>query len=375
MDLKQIKAFVAIAELQSFSAAAKSTGLSQPSLSRLLKQLEADIGVELINRYHRPLQMTEAGLFFYDKVSAVLTELSTITNMTQRLAAPNATLNIGFVPSVLYGLLPEVIATLKQHSTSRSNNNNSNSNSNSCNKDDEPSKLASTDYPTDIEVNLKDISSYQQVEALKSGEIDVGFSRFPHQDPWIQQILLRHERYVVALPKAHPLAHTKDQRLIDLVNNRLILYHQTHLPAQITDITNISAGAFTVSTTATHDNQPIAPNAKRAKTTAAHSVTEPLLNLFAQYGITPFTTTKVSDLQVALGLVAAGEGITLVPASLQNMRTDQISYQRLIHENVTSPIYLHTLKDFSHPKVLNLLNAIYEVYEKRGITYRRQQFV
>lgn len=370
MDLKQIKAFVAIAELQSFSAAAKTTGLSQPSLSRLLKQLEADIGVELINRYHRPLQMTEAGLFFYDKVSAVLTELSTITNMTQRLAAPNATLNIGFVPSVLYGLLPEVIATLKQHSTSRSDNNNSNSDSS--NKECKPSKLASTDYPTDIEVNLKDISSYQQVEALKSGEIDVGFSRFPHQDPWIQQILLRHERYVVALPKAHPLAHTKDQRLIDLVNNRLILYHQTHLPAQITDI---SAGAFTVSTTATHNDQPTAPNANRTKTTATHSVTEPLLNLFAQYGITPFATTKVSDLQVALGLVAAGEGITLVPASLQNMRTDQISYQRLIHENVTSPIYLHTLKDFSHPKVPNLLNAIYEVYEKRGITYRRQQFV
>ena len=359
MDLKQLNAFIAIADLQSFSAAAKTTGLSQPSLSRLLKQLESDIGVELVDRYHRPLQLTEAGLFFYDKVSVILTELETITNMTQRLAAPSLALNIGFVPSVLYGLLPEVIATLKKHSTSHILDGVKQSNH------------ASTDYPTDIEVNLKDISSYQQVEALKSGEIDVGFSRFPHQDPWIQQILLRHERYVVALPKDHPLAHTSDQRLIDLANNRLILYHQTHLPAQMPNA-HFLATAFTQSTKTTQNHKPVTGN---TKINSALTVTEPLLNLFAQYGITPFATTKVSDLQVALGLVAAGEGITLVPASLQSMRTEQISYQRLIHENVTSPIYLHTLKDFSHPKVPDLLQAIYKVYEKRGITYRRQQFI
>lgn len=322
MDLKQLNAFIAIAEAQSFSAAAIATGLSQPSLSRQLKQLESDMGVTLVDRYHRPLQLTESGQFFYDKVGALLTELDTITSMTKRLAAPDTALSIGFVPSVLYGLLPEVIAFLKQNHS-------------------------------DIEINLKDISSYQQTTALKSGEIDVGFGRFAHQDSWIQQILLRHERYMVALPKAHPLAQQKTLRLIDLVSNRVILYHQTHLPAP-----------------------PI--NTERLDTsidsTSANLVTEPLLYLFAQYGITPLTTTTVSDLQVALGLVAAGIGITLVPASLQTMRADQISYIRLAHENATSPIYLQTLKDFVHPRIPDLLKAIYSVYERRGITYRPQQF-
>ena len=317
MDLKQLNAFIAVAELRSFSAAAKKTGLSQPSLSRLLKQLETDMGVMLIDRYHRPLHLTEAGSFFYDKISSILTEVDTVVSMTQRLSAPSSALNIGFVPSILYGLLPDVIARLKQSSP-------------------------------EIEVNLKDISSYQQMDALKSGDIDVGFGRFAHQDPWIQQILLRHERYVVALPKAHPLAHVREQRLIDLANNRLILYHQTHLP-----ISN-------------DGNQP--------QSATTEQITEPLLYLFAQYGISPFMTTTVSDLQVALGLVAAGEGITLVPASLKTVRTEQISYQSLIHENVTSPIYLHTLQDFVHPKIPELLSAIYHVYEQRGITYRRQKF-
>jgi len=338
MDLKQLNAFIAVADLCSFSAAATKTGLSQPTLSRLLKQLETDMGVVLIDRYHRPLHLTEAGSFFYDKISTILTEIDTVTSMTQRLSAPSSVLNIGFVPSVLYGLLPEIIATLKQ-------------------------------FSPDIDVNLKDISSYQQMDALKSGEIDVGFGRFAHQDPWIQQILLRHERYVVALPKSHPLANVRKQRLIDLANNRLILYHQTHLPVSSTVTTEA----------ATQANDKLSTN--RVNRAATHEVassepiTEPLLHLFAQYGISPFMTTTVSDLQVALGLVAAGEGITLVPASLQTVRTEQISYQRLVHENVTSPIYLHTLKDFVHPKIPDLLTAIYHVYEQRGITYRQQNFV
>lgn len=319
MELKQLNAFIAIVEVKSFSAAAKLTGLSQPSLSRLIKQLETEMSVELIDRYHRPLQLTPAGQFFYDKISTVMTEIDTITSMTQRLSAPSNRLNIGFVPSVLYGLLPEVIATLKHHNP-------------------------------DIEVSLKDISSYQQFESLKKGVIDVGFGRFTLQEIGVKQILLRHERYMVALPKTHSLAHIENQRLIDLVDNHLILYHQTHLPSALSHETS-------------DPNQSM-----------AHSETEPLLHLFAHYGISPFTTTTVSDLQVALGLVAAGEGITLVPASLQTVRTEQIVYQRLVHENATSPIYLHTLKDYFHPKIPVLLNAIYDVYEKHGITYRRQQF-
>ena len=334
MDLKQLNAFIAIADLRSFSAAAAQTGLSQPTLSRLLKQLETDMGVELVDRYHRPLHLTEAGTFFYDKISTILTEIDTVTSMTQRLSAPSSILNIGFVPSVLYGFLPEIIAMLKQASP-------------------------------DIEVNLKDISSYQQIDALKSGEIDIGFGRFAHQDPWIQQILLRHERYVVALPKSHPLAHVRDQRLIDLANNRLILYHQTHLPVSATITRSANAKLGTNKQNSRSTNEP---------TSFSEPITEPLLHLFAQYGISPFMTTTVSDLQVALGLVAAGEGITLVPASLQTVRTEQISYQRLVHENVTSPVYLHTLKDFVHPNIPDLLTAIYQVYEQRGITYRRQQF-
>lgn len=305
MQLKQLEAFQAVAQSQSFSAAAKTTKLSQPTLSRLIKQLESEIGAELIDRYHRPLQLTEAGAFFYEKTKLLLADLDTLTAMTARMANPPKTLSIGFVPSVLYGLLPDVIAWLKQKTPS-------------------------------LEIQLKDIPSYQQFEALKLGNIDVGFGRFAQQDPWIRQILLRHERYVVALPYQHPLASCSDLRLSQLSDNRLILYHQTHL-----------------------DHIP------------ANGISEPLLNMFARHGATPFSTTAVSDLQVALGLVAAGEGITLVPDSLKTLRSEQIHYQRLIHEDATSPIYLNTLAETSHPALAILLESIYQIYEHKGFTYRR----
>ena len=306
MQLKQLHAFHAVAKSKSFSAAAAVTDLSQPTLSRLIKQLEEQIGAELIDRYHRPLQLTPAGEFFYEKTLTVLAELETIAAMTQRMAHPPKTLRIGFVPSVLYGLLPNIIGLLKKQ------------------------------LP-DLEVQLKDISSYQQLDALKSGDIDVGFGRFAQQDSWVQQILLRHERYVVALPATHPLAGINDLRLPQLADNRLILYHQSHL------------------------NSP-----------AAGQVTEPLLNLFDRYGVLPFATTTVSDLQVALGLVAAGEGITLVPDSLKSLRNEQVRYQSLLHEDATSPIYLNTLAEITHPAYPTFLETIYQIYEDKGITYRRQ---
>jgi hypothetical protein len=64
------------------------------------------------------------------------------------------------------------------------------------------------------------------------------------------------------------------------------------------------------------------------------AITEPLLHLFYNMA-SPLPATTVSDLQVALGLVAAGEGIAGACRSLQTVRTEQVSYQRLVHE--TSP--------------------------------------
>ncbi|WP_019673570.1 LysR family transcriptional regulator [Psychrobacter lutiphocae] len=342
MQLKRLKAFHAIAQLKSFSQAASATQLSQPTLSRLLKQLEDEMGVELIDRYHRPLQLTEAGAFFYEKINQLLQELDSTISLTQKIAHPPDTLNIGFVPSVLYGLLPTIIAKLKQRLP----------------------KLA---------IHLKDISSFKQIEALKAGEIDVGFGRFAHDGPQIRQLLLRHERYIAALPDNHPLAQTKDIHLSQLQDSRVILYHQTHLPVpQLAGQTSTSTSIATPTSISTSLSTSSSLQVNKAtEITDSALISEPLLHLFAKQSALPHLITEVSDIQVALGLVAAGEGITLVPDSLKTVRSEQISYHNLVHEDATSPIYLCTLHRPAHPAFRTLLDVIYDLYETKGITYKR----
>lgn len=303
-NFKQLQAFLAVAEHKSFSHAAKMMDISQPSLSRMVKELEDNLGVMLFDRYQRPLKLTEAGVFFQKRLQTIFLDLDNTMVLTKQLGNPKRDLKIGFVPSILYGLLPNIIAMMKEK---RPN----------------------------LQICLKDISSYQQIDALKTGKIDVGLGRFAHYDGAIRQILLRHERYVVALPNTHKLADREVIRLQDIVADTVILYHQTHLPK-----------------------------------TDDRGVTEPLLHIFAEHGLTPLQTTMVSDLQVALGLVAAGLGVTLVPDSLKTVRHTQISYVTLLHENATSPIYLHTLTQ-PHPEMKHLLAVIYHIYEEKGITYRR----
>ncbi len=306
MTLKQYQAFIAVAKQRSFSEATEQTGLSQPTLSRLIKQLEDELEVELIDRYHRPLRLTSTGEYFYEKLTNIIQELETLTQLTKKMGNPSNSLTIGFIPSILYGFLPKIISTLRLQQPQ-------------------------------LELHLKDISSYQQIQALKNSEIDVGLGRFVLQDPKVKQILLRHERYVLAVPHNHHLANKESVHLSETVSDGLILYHQTSLPK-----------------------------------TSENSITEPLLHIYDEIGLTPLKTVKVSDIQIALGMVIAGEGVTLVPDSLKNERTDRIAYVPLVHEDATTPIFLHTLKDLKHEKINDLLAIIYELYEENGVTYRQQ---
>lgn len=308
MELKQLSYFMHLSTTGSVSQSAKALGLSQPSLSRQIQQLEDSLQVELFERHRRPMKLTDAGEFLRNHIKQPLLDLQQALTLTRRFAHGRQNrLIIGSVVSALYGLLPEVISQLRQN-------------------------LNDT-FPN-LDIKVVEMSFHQQINALKAGEIDVGFGRLPCQDPLIKQTFLRNEPFVLAVPKWHKLAQdtTKPIPLSWLHNDTLLLYHKTP---------NI------ISTT---------------------NETDLLLQLFEKANCQPKSSVRVRDIQVALAMVAASEGITLVAESLKMVRTEQICYLPLAHEDFTSPVYINMLTHNPVPHLDALYQAIFSVYQQHQIS-------
>ncbi|MBN8442371.1 MAG: LysR family transcriptional regulator [Thauera sp.] len=267
MELRQLRYFEAVASTLNFSRAAEQLHIAQPPLSRQIQQLEDELGVQLLDRTTRPMKLTNAGSFFYDQSVQVLARIREMREATRRLGAGGRRwMGIGFVPSSLYGFLPRV---LREFSLQHEN----------------------------LEISLVELTSVQQVEALKSGRIDIGFGRLSIRDEALEHILLGEERLVVALPAQSALAAQPCIALKMLADQVLVLY-------------------------------PAAPRP---------SFADQVLQQFAVRGYPVRRTYEANGLQTALGLVAVGMGVTLVPESVQILHRDDVVYRPLSDEGVTTP--------------------------------------
>ncbi|WP_440454113.1 LysR family transcriptional regulator [Psychrobacter sp. ASPA161_9] len=304
MELRHLRYFVAVAEEKSFNKAAERLFISQPPLSRQIKQLEEEIGVTLIDRENRPLKLTEAGEFFYDHAIQILTKSDNLRAMTMRKGNFDSSLSIGFVSSILYGILPRVIARFREI------------------------------YPN-INIKLYELNSWQQTQALTDGKIDVGFGRLLFEDASIRRLLLREESLVVAVPSGHRLAQERQAsvRLMDLTNENLLLY----------------------------------PTAPRP------SFIDYVLELFEARNLKANYFTEVRELHIALGLVAAGEGLTIVPKTLEHLRSQEVTYIPFEDGLLTSPIVM-SVRHFDKSELLKTLLAVtYQIYDAEGFNYKREE--
>lgn len=173
MELRHLRYFRVVAETLNFTRAAEQLHLAQPPLSRQIQQLEDELGVVLLER-SRPLRLTESGRFFYEHSVQLLEQLERVCDDTRRIdKGKRRWLGIGFAPSTLYGALPELIRQLRGSG--------------------------------DIELGLLEMVTLQQVEALKSGRIDIGFGRIHIDDAAVVQTVISEDPLVAALPAGHPL--------------------------------------------------------------------------------------------------------------------------------------------------------------------------
>lgn len=295
MELRHLRYFAMVAAEGSFSRAAEKLHIAQPPLSRQIQLLEEELGARLLDR-GRPLTLTEPGRYFYEQVRQVLTRVDEIKAMTRRIAKGTVTqFSIGFVASTLYEALPELIRRFR------------------------------ITVP-DVEVALSEMTTLEQISALKDGRIDVGFGRLRFDDEGITRKIIRRELLVAVVPQGHRLqASDKPLKLTELETEPLIVY----------------------------------PRAPRP------SFADQVLTFYRDQGLAPHVAFEVRELQTALGLVAAGAGITLVPASVRRLGRDDIAFIDLDEPELISPIIMSYRTKDTSPMLAQLITLIREFNEWR----------
>ena len=292
MEFRHLKYFVAVAQERSFTRAAERLYISQPPLSRQIQQLEEELGLQLFDRDARPLALTEAGRFFYARALRMLEQLDESIAMTRRLSQVDRRLVIGFVPSTMYGALPRI------------------------------ARLFRARRPK-VPLVLVEKTSVEQVEALKAGQIDVGFGRIRFDDPALRREVLREERLVLAMPSEHPLAS--------------------------------GAGPVSLAQAAAY---PLLVYPRKPRPSYADHV----LSLFRDLGLEPVEVHEIQEMQTALGLVASGMGLCVVPESAQKLRREEVVFRPLLEPNATSAIIMSTRLNDQSEDIVLLRELIDEVY-------------
>jgi DNA-binding transcriptional LysR family regulator len=193
MDLRQLRQFVAVAEERSFRRAAERLHVSQPPLSVAVQRLEADVGVQLLDRDRHGVRLTTAGEAFLQEARRTLAHAQLAVEIAQRAASGKVgTLRLSFVPSAGLAVVPQLLREFRR------------------------------DHP-DVKLILSGETTSQQMLALAQGAADVGLLVPPLPDgAGLHVKAFRQEDLVLAVPAAHPIAGQARVQLKDLADEDFI---------------------------------------------------------------------------------------------------------------------------------------------------------
>jgi DNA-binding transcriptional LysR family regulator len=194
MEIRQLRAFVAIAETKTFTAGAKRVHVTQAAISMQISQLEKEVGLPLFTRTPRQVILTEAGEVLLERARRILREHDAAIGQIAELAgAERGRLRIGSASSnFITGNLPKILSRLKKQ------------------------------FPN-AEVSVTSGTSEALIDKILAGEIDVAFVSLPVESQHIQTECLFSDEIAAIAPPAHPLAKKKVISAAALAGEKLIL--------------------------------------------------------------------------------------------------------------------------------------------------------
>jgi DNA-binding transcriptional LysR family regulator len=202
MELRHLRYFVAVGEEEHFGRAAARLHIVQPALTRQVRQLEEELGCALFERLARGVRLTEAGKAFLEEARRLLSDLGHGVDRTRLVAQGQVgRLRVGFSDTATYsGALPSILRDFRAR------------------------------WP-DVRLELFPSSSVAAGEQLRAQEVDVAFVYIlPTNLHALKTHTISVERWVLALPQAHPLVNRKRVRLGDLTREPFVWFPRAVAP-------------------------------------------------------------------------------------------------------------------------------------------------
>ncbi|MFC8047087.1 LysR substrate-binding domain-containing protein [Nocardia sp. NPDC057353] len=256
----QLTHFVAVAEELHFGRAAERLRMTQPPLSRQIQLLEKEVGAELFDRSNRTVRLTRAGRAFLVDARRLLQQAERAALAVRRVSeGTGGVLRVGFTGASVHSGLPLVLDAARER------------------------------LP-DVDVELRELVTMDQVEALSEGSLDLGLVRPPIARPDLALRPFVREGLVLALPAGHPLAESGEPVPLRALHGVEMVMHAP-----------VEARYF-------------------------HQLVTSVLHDAA---VVPLVTQYMTQVHSLLALVNLGWGVALVPESATGMRFDNVVYREL----------------------------------------------
>jgi DNA-binding transcriptional LysR family regulator len=291
MELRQVRYFVAVAEELHFGWAARRVHVAQPALSKQVMNLEHELGVRLLDRRGRKVELTEAGRVFLERARVVLEGVAEAELAAARAGSgETGRLTVGFTGMALYGAIPGIVKAFGER------------------------------YPG-VDLALREMRTPAMTEALLGRRLDIGFLHPPVGETAGEALAVEgitSEPLIAAVPEGHELCGLPEVPLDRLAEERFVIVPRDEGPEL-------------------HDR---------------------IMGTCHVSGVSPAVANRNAPSQTtALGLVAAGVGVSLVWECMRSLGRSGVVYRPLVGQTPRMETALAWLRDDPSP-VLALFLAL-----------------
>jgi len=209
IEIRHLRYFLAVAEELHFRKAADKLFVSQPGLSRQIKQMEEELGFALFERSNKRVTLTKAGKYLKDEVEHIIKNLEDTFDHAQLIhEGMEGQISFGYVGSAMQNVIPELILRIRE------------------------------DYPN-IHYSLREMENPEQIDSLLLNDVDLAFVRLEKVPKGLDIRPVFEDTFSLVLPENYELDHINLENLVQFKNEDFILFDQSYSPAYYEQVMQI----------------------------------------------------------------------------------------------------------------------------------------